>query len=325
METSLEMGRRLMSLEAGHDYTFDFTNLKFVGPFGMVYVATCIEDAGRRLLPGKLRARGHQLKSYLAHMGFFRTFGLKHGNRPGEARGSSRYIPVSEIDVKEIHREAAQSGIAIGEFVEERAQQIAAVLSQQVEGNLHDTLAFAIREILRNAVEHSQSPKVRYCAQYWPNSDRVEVAILDHGRGVHQSLKVNPYIKCKTDREALHYALMPGISGTAFKGSKISGKGVWQNSGFGLYMTNRICRMGGDFFIGSHKSSLFLKPSVKQTFEFDFPGTVLRLSIRPSEATNLRSRLLLFSEEGRKIAENLKGAVIEASTASQMLTVDYRQ
>lgn len=88
-------------------------------------------------------------------------------------------------------------------------------LAQRVEGDLHDTLAFCIREILRNAVEHSHTEKVRFAAQYWPTLDRVEFAVLDHSRGIRAALGPNPHVNPKNDREALNLALMPGVSGTS--------------------------------------------------------------------------------------------------------------
>jgi hypothetical protein len=324
LKKALEIGEKLHNLEKGYDYKFDFSCLRFVGPFGMIYLSTCLEDAGKRLRPCKLFAEGHKSNAYLAHMGFYRAFGLQHGNLMGQASGSPRYIPITEIDRLEVSRESAQSGTAIGEIVEERSQQVASVLAQQVEGDLHNTLAYCIREILRNAIEHSQTDKVRFAAQYWPSLDRVEFAVLDHGRGIRAALESNPFVNPRDDREALNLALMPGISGTAFKGTKINRKDFWQNSGFGLYMTNRICRLGGSFFIGSRSSSVFLSSEKKEYFRFHFPGTAIRLSIRPSNVSNLASRLKMFSLEGREIAKKIRGSVVDASAASQMLTVDYR-
>lgn len=329
LRESLETAQALRAIVSGQPTTFDFSQIRFVGPFGMVYLSTCIEDTVKRLGPGNAFAKGHKNQNYLVHMGFFRAFGLAHGNLPGQATCNSRYVPITDLDALEIRKESAQSGIPIGALLEEKAQQIAAVLSQQVGGDFHDTLAFAIREILRNAVGHSHSLVVRYCAQYWPSLNRVEVAILDHGRGIQSSLSQNPYIESSSDREAINHSLMPGVSGTAFKGSKINRKDIWGNSGYGLCVTSRICRLGGDFFIGSHSSSLRLSSSPqkkeKEYLPFGFDGTALRLTIRPSEAANLQSRLKQFSLEGAKAAAQIRGTVLKASTTSQMLTSDFEK
>ncbi|MFC5049138.1 ATP-binding protein [Rubritalea spongiae] len=258
-------------------------------------------------------------------MGFFKIFDLDHGNDPGAANGANRYIPITILDANAIRRESAQTGDAIGQIVEEKSQQITAVLTQEVDGDLHDTLAYAIREILRNAVEHSHSDCVRFCAQLYPRMDRVEVVILDKGRGILPSFAMNPFVDPSTDREAINISLMPGVSGTAFKGSKINTRtDDWKNSGYGLYMTNRICRMGGDFFIGSNSAGVLLEDGKKIDYRFHHQGTLLRLTIKPSRVANLKSRLLEFSEQGKASATRLRGTVLHPSTASHMLTVDYQ-
>lgn len=323
LENSLAMAAQIQGLAPGSEYLFDFTRIRWIGPFGMVLLSTCLEDAVSRLGPQSIYAQGHRERHYMAHMGFFRAFGLKHGNAPGQAKGSSSYRPITDIECNPYYSQSVQGGVALGELMEEQAKQITSVLIQQVEGDLFDTLTFAIREILRNALEHSQTKVVRYCAQFWPDRDMVEVAILDHGRGVKASLSRNPFIECDTDRAAINHALMPGVSGTAFKGSKLTRDDMWQNSGYGLYMTSRICRLGGSFFIGSYEASVLLSPAGKNYQSFGFGGTCVRMIIRPSQASNLSSRLKQFSLEGRKIAEQLKGTILKASTASQMVTDDF--
>ena len=323
---ALEFGARLNQLPGGVDYNFDFSKLRFVGPLGLVYISSCIEDLCERCPDNEPNGEGFEQQSYAAHMGFFKIFDLDFGNSPGQAAGSNRYIPITILDGHQVRRDSAASGEAIGSIIEKESQRVAAVLCQEVDGDIHDTLAFAIREILRNAVEHSHSQTVRYCAQFYPTQDRVEVVILDKGRGIKESFVKNPFIQPDTHRNALNYALLPGVSGTAFKGSKInSRKDEWKNSGYGLYMTNKICRSGGDFFIASGNSGILLEQSKKSDFSISHAGTLLRLTIRPSRVANLNSRLLAFSEDGKIQAAKIKGTVVTPSTASQMLTLDYRE
>jgi hypothetical protein len=320
---ALRIARDLARLPTKRHILFDFRDLGYVCPFSLIFVATGLEDAVARVPERRSTVIGHKKKFYLSHMGFFGAFGVDHGNAPGEARGSSRYLPITDIDCQELYRVAAQSGAALGAVVEERAHRIASVLAQAVEGDFYDALAYATREILRNALEHSQTQTLRYCAQYWPNLDRVEVAILDRGRGIRASLARNPFIECRTDRQAINYALMPGVSGTAFKGSRINRADVWRNSGYGLYLTSRICRLDGEFFLGSYEAAMSLTAKGKTYHDFDFSGTCVRMVIKPSQSANLSSRLKQFSIEGKELAEKIRGTVLKPSTASQMLTVDF--
>src|SRR5690554_3868698 len=155
-------------------------------------------------------------------MGFFRAFGLKFGNEPGEAVGSITYLPLTILPVKELQEEAIKSYDHVGNIIESRSERIARILTRQEKGDLVDTLTFSIREILRNVVEHSGSEIIEYCAQYWPSKNLVELAVLDTGYGIMQGLSSNPHLNIKDERDALHLALLPGVSGKMYKGVKRS-------------------------------------------------------------------------------------------------------
>lgn len=127
----------------------------------------------------------------------------------------------------------------------------------------------------------------------------------------------------KNDHDAIHAALLPSVSGKMFKGIKVRKNDVWQNSGYGLYMTSRLCRHGGNFFIGSGDSSFQLQGQNKTYFNFSHKGTIIRLVMRPSQIGTLNEKLLQFSKEGKEIAKGIKGTKLLASKASQMLTNDF--
>ena len=164
---------------------------------------------------------------------------------------------------------------------------------------------------------------MEWCAQYWPRYDKVEIAILDRGVGIRSTLATNPILSVKNDRNALDLALLPGISRNVYPGSRQTEKNVWQNSGFGLYMTSRLCREGGDFFIGSGDCGVFLKSGQKSWFPFGFNGTAVRMVLRPSRIGNLAKALRKFSDDGEKIAKEIKIKLPEASTASRMVRTDF--
>lgn len=179
----------------------------------MAYVANEMKRFRQSKAAVRFTALNYKDHTYAAHMGFFQAFGLTHGNTPGQASGSSTYIPLTLLNVAAIQQEAAQRSVNPGDIIEEKASQIAQLLIRQPEGNLVDTLTFSIREIMRNVVEHSGSEFIEYCGQYWPSQNMVEVAILDVGHGVRFGLRNNPYLNIASDRDALHLALLPGISG----------------------------------------------------------------------------------------------------------------
>jgi hypothetical protein len=201
---------------------------------------------------------------------------------------------------------------------------MSSVLCGDDNGDLFDTLTYSIREIVRNVLEHSGAERFGICAQYWPTRQRVEVAILDRGIGLRSSLAGNPHIDVSDDKKAINFALMPAVSGIAFKGARRQ-RGNWGNSGFGLYMTNRICRNGGNFFIASGDTAMLLtKGQGKRYFRCSLDGTAVRMVINTSQLTGLRESLGRYRDEGFEIQKKYAEIVnIDPSSASLMLSEDF--
>jgi len=326
LTNALNFCNRLWDLEHSDEYAFDFANLGRVEPFTMVYVANELKRFRDTKPKSKFTALNHKNKSYAAHMGFFRAFGLKFGKEPGEAAGSDNYLPLTILNVAELQKEAADSYDHVGNVIEAKSEQIAKILTLQDSGDLVDTLTFSIREILRNVVEHSGSEIIEYCAQYWPTKNLVEFAVLDTGNGIMHGLSTNPYLNINDERDALHLAMLPGVSGKMYKGIKKRRHDEWQNSGFGLYMTSRICRNGGDFFIVSNDKSIFLDRTSKKDLKCKYKGTALRLRIDTSKIFSYSKMLAQYRNEGYGAAKKFSGEdAIEPSIASTMLARDFQE
>lgn len=325
LTNALNFCNRLWDLDDSDKYAFDFVNLKFIEPFTMAYVANELKRFRQTKTESDFVAINHQNKIYAAHMGFFKAFGLNHGNETGQASGSSTYIPLTMLNVAELQGEAAQSYEHVGNIIESKSEEIARILTRQEEGDIVRTLTFSIREITRNIVEHSESEVIEYCAQYWPAKNIVELAILDTGNGIMKGLSTNPYLSIENERDALYFAMMPGVSGKRYKGIKERKNDYWQNSGFGLYMTSRICRNGGDFFIVSNDRGMLLDGDSKKDIECVYKGTALRLRIDTSRISTYTDMLKQYRDEGFEAAKAFNGQdAIEPSVASTMLARDFK-
>lgn len=323
---ALNFCNRLWDLEYSDEYAFDFINLGRVEPFTMAYVANELKRFRKTRPESRFTALNHQNKSYAAHMGFFKAFGLNFGNEPGEASGSSTYLPLTILNVRDLKQEAVDSYDNVGNVIEAKSELIAKILTRKESGDLVDTLTFSIREIIRNVVEHSGSEIIEYCAQYWPTKNLVELAVLDTGDGIMHGLSTNPYLSISNERDALHLAMLPGVSGKMYKGVKKRKNDEWQNSGFGLYMTSRICRNGGDFFIASNNKSIFLDSKSKSDLECKYKGTALRLRIDTSNIYSYSEMLARYRNEGYISAKKFSGKdAIEPSIASTMLARDFQE
>lgn len=306
----------------------DFSSMGRIEPFSMVYLAKYIRDFYKSNPNAKIICKGFEGKSYAANMGFFRAFGLKHGREPNATDGNGSFVPFSIIRTQSIADEARKSWQPEQDIIESRSSKLAKILAQEDDGNLVDALTFSIREVMRNVIEHSHSKTIEYCAQFWPTYNKVEIVISDNGIGLKGSLKKNPYIQVECDSDAIQQALMPAISSKNFKGAIIDRDDPWHNSGFGLYMISRICRLGGSFLICSGDHGIFLNEEGKNHLFLghNFSGTITRMVLNTSKLQKLSDMLRLYRDEGYDVAKTIKGVgYYQASAASQMLSRDFKK
>lgn len=317
---ALRVGAAIATVSGPKIYV-DVGGLSVLEPFGMLYVASIVRT---------LRTNGacfHLVNvdrhCYAEHMGFYSSFEEKYPAPDHNERENERYIAIKALDRAALIEAAnAEHAYRLGETIELASFKLARLLTQMRDGPLVDALTYCLREIIRNAQEHSGVEEVLICAQYRPASNRVDIAFADSGRGIRQTVLRNPRVVAETDLEAIKVALMPGISGTD-RGQRAYGRSgdPWENSGYGLFMTQRICREGGVFTIASGEALLRLTGERELVRVSGVRvGTVVGLTMRLGELENLQSKLLAqFSAEGGEISKNLKGEKISASTASLTL------
>ncbi|MFH1905955.1 MAG: hypothetical protein ABIL11_01005 [Chloroflexota bacterium] len=322
LEKIIEFVNILSSTPQAEKYVFDFQNPGWVTPFGMLFIG-CMINSFIETHPGvEIEAKNHE-NGYAWHMGFFKACGFDIG-RTQEAVGNLQYLPITILPVSELHREAKEEVLEIGQVVEKRSKKLAQVLTQQEYGDLVDMFTYTMREMIRNVIEHSQSDTVAFCAQYMPSTKRPEIAILDTGIGIRASLSNNPHLKLKDDHDALNLALMPGISGKMYKGKKRDPYDPWQNSGYGLYAVSRLCGFGGKFLICSGDTGLSLKPEGKEYHLLKFQGTALRLNLCSKDIKHLQTVLSKIMKDGDLMAKKFQGDEnIQASSASRMLSGEF--
>jgi anti-sigma regulatory factor (Ser/Thr protein kinase) len=247
-------------------------------------------------------------------VGFFDYFGASYGKRTDEAHGSDTFIPISIRRTSEIRELASEGFSAIGDVLHREAERLATVLTRSDSGDLQDTLAYSIREILRNVVEHSEADEIVFSAQFWPTKHQVEVVVADQGIGLAKSLIENPKLDIATDEEALKQAIMPGVSSKAWRRGRRHDE--WANSGYGLFMTERLCSLGGTFALISGTGILHRRAELTTIKPFRWHGTVVILQLDTSKLDSLSRRLSDFRDEGAAIERHLKNFTTGPSRAS---------
>lgn len=302
-ESLLPFSVKLRDSPKEKNYVLNFRNVGHVEPFGMLFLAALIRQfvKARKNEQGKecrISVENYQDKSYPSFMGLFKSFGLNHGNAPGEACGSGTYIPLTRLPISRITREARDAFVHQAQIIDNEALKIARVLSRSEHGDLTDTLTYSIRELMRNVVEHGQTTHIWYAAQYWPSKNRVEVAILDEGVGLLATLKNNPKLNVESTEIALALALQPGVSGIAKSNRKIEGD--WVNSGYGLYMTSSLCKSGGDFLICNDTHALSLCAEETTSHMCSYEGLAIRMVLDTSRIKDLNAALSEFRKAAIK-------------------------
>ncbi len=309
-------------ISANEIFEFDFGRVKNCDPFPMLMVANAIRHKREKYEKHQFIASNCN-NDYASYMKLYKACGLNLGDSVENTRGNSNYSCITKLSIAELYLESQENLDYIQETLEKKAKSMALVLSRDNK-EFQKWMTFVIRELLRNIPEHSKSKTIWYCAQYWPSYDLVELAILDEGIGISNSLNDSCEFRpmYNNDYEALQLALEPGVSGTFSSTRKSIGTGDWENSGYGLYMVSQMCaELGASFIIASGNSAIRITKnngSITSTrYDTSIGGTAVQIRIRPSKNCNydqIRSEIV---KRGEKIARNKDYTIHSASKSSR--------
>lgn len=304
LESSLNFCNVLTSINKSDEdeYIYDYKDLSSVEPFGMLLIASKIRwliNENEECVHSDANFKSEKgAKSYAAHMGFYQSVYQDFGKKPGEAKGSNTYIPITELNFDNLRSLKKD----LYEYIEEVSNDISKILSRGDE-NLKEYLNFSIRELVRNVLEHSNSTSLWYAGQYWRYNGIVEVAILDEGIGILKSVEASKKLIVNDDFEAILLSLQPGISKS---GIGREAKYEYDNTGFGLYMISRFCREAGDIAICSGKDCIVIKDGIPSRYKTDFKGTAIRIRLNPKKLLNNKEVIKDISRKGNVLAKKYK-------------------
>lgn len=324
---ALEFAKDLNGLIVEDVFIFS-ANMKWVRPFGMLLAACSIRQFRKKYLDIPFHLECNTAKdsiSYASHMGFFKAISDKIdiGKEPGEATGNDNYIPITEIDLHQIHKDEILNGrmIEMGNAIEIKASELARILSRDNK-EIHALITYLIREMLRNIPEHSDSKRAWICGQYWADCT-AEIAIVDEGIGVKNSLQRNKIHReyIKTDEDAITCAIKAGIS-QSFQPSKSNiSIDQWANSGFGLYMVSEICKeLQGSFCLASGEKYINIHSDGKINLgDTAFKGTAVKITISTKDLKRSQDIINKISRQGEAQARTIRNAFKKASMPSRGL------
>jgi hypothetical protein len=302
---------QILSASSKGNVVLNFEHVGWFPPGTMLFVASEIARIKGSNNQGTIDLINHEKQTYVANMGFFRACGFDFGLDPGEAPGSSRYIPITKVETASWHYENRKN--TISEYVDDRMRAAAHVLCQDCDDNVKRIIHFSLREIARNVFEHAQAQYLFFMGQYWPTTNRAEIAIADDGIGIAETIKRNPYIPISSETESLRVAVLPGISGS----NRPRVGDEWDNSGFGLYMVSQVAKRFGRFAIFSGQSALSIREQGISEFIYPKAGTMVILSFQMERIKNTQSLLSQIAVEGEQEAKQLTGnSAIRSSKSS---------
>lgn len=332
LDETLVFHHKLNQMVPTDEMIFDFSKMSNFDPLPMLMMGAMIRNYRKKFpeIPFKVDGIHTNGKEYAGNMGFFKyiSSSLGIGKMPGEANGNQNYIPISPVLVDELQKVECEKGnyMVLGDLIEKEAGRLARIVDR---GNkeLHKILTFLIREILRNTPEHAKTNTIWICGQYWPTFELAEIAIIDEGIGIFESITKNAAHKeyITDNATALQWVLKAGIS-EAFKPSKKQkSDDTWANSGFGLYMVKEICKyLKGSFCIISYGNYILINNHGMKVGETEFEGTAIRMRVPSKKIGNAQSIISQIASQGEVEAKTIRNAFQTASIPSKGLMEDLQ-
>lgn len=170
--------------------------------------------------------------AYLAKSGFLEI--VQQGEAIEESEDNDRIVKLARI------RESKEIPAFARSVVD-----LLAIEDDEVSG----AVKYALIELLRNVVQHSQSAIGGVAmAQYFPRSGLVEICVADCGLGIKDTLR-EAYPEINSDIKAVKFSTQPHISRTFGPAQYDS---MRDNAGLGLFFIKQITSLAsGSFFLGS--------------------------------------------------------------------------
>lgn len=261
---------------------FVFSPLEYVKMISVCLFARELRQAVkyRKQLGLPTYSRGHDDSksvplSYLSFIGFFDFIGLDgigmKVRHEAEVTCRNPYLAITRYDYRRFKVWAEYDSFRSEyDFISEEASKISLLLTKNACSQ-NQIVSYALREIMRNAYEHSGSVDFYVMGQTWSNGS-AELVIMDDGCGILKSL-AKKYPTLATEKAAIIEAMKPGVSGSDF------GHNRYNNSGFGLYVLSEFSSQHGHMCIASGKTLLTRDKSGVNTSSVWDDGTLVGIHL----------------------------------------------
>lgn len=270
---------QLAAQSGTEELLIDFTGLQRVSPAGLAALTAFMARRERnRLATNLVGLATCGIRDYLRRMNLLRLCGWEHEEESFERHDpKGRFVPLEEIP----HR-VDDLGAQIAECIAPGGEDY-----EHPNAGLYDTAWYLITEMANNVRQHSRG--IGFVAAQTTLSDGfVKIAIADCGCGIPGSLKDAglPWAQHLPDQDIIEQAMV----------ARVSSKGQPSNEGVGLTLSSRIVNlMAGHMLIASgagtviHSNGTTRKEGLPQGVVF--PGTLIAITFRRSEASDFNAKL----------------------------------
>ena len=259
---------------ADNGIILNFNNAKMLNPFflgGLVCVINRLRNEGKILTLN--HDTNPNISSYLETICFPETFSPSYGKESDylkklEKYSAKTYIPIISFKTG--------SSDAVTEIRENILSAVSQLLKNQLNFSEKERmpLGYFLSELTDNINEHSAASEGYVFAQYYPNSNYLDLCICDSGQGIFQSYLHNPNFNPKSEAEAIQLAL-----------SGKSTKNRHEARGFGITTTRNMLVNGlrGKLFLWSGNTTFLQTVNKEAIVSLDgngsFQGTFIALRL----------------------------------------------
>ncbi|HVY54085.1 MAG TPA: hypothetical protein VHA13_06150 [Gammaproteobacteria bacterium] len=250
----------------------DFSKAKMLNPFflgGLACIMSNFKRLGKRIIIN--HDINNSIKSYLDTIYFPETFSPEEGNEKDYLKTLERYNHKTFIPIVSFKTGTVDAITVIRENI---LSAISQLLRNQLKFSERERmpLAYFLGELTDNINEHSKASKGYVFAQYYPNSNYLDLCICDAGQGIYQSYMHNPKFSPKNETEAIQLAL----SGNSTKDRP-------EARGFGITTTRNMLVNGlhGKLFLWSGNTTFLQAIDKEAILNIDgyFQGTFIALRL----------------------------------------------
>lgn len=292
------------ALEADSNVTLVAHDLRFADPFGIALLGATFYMLQQRGQKVQVSGLSDAVSSYLLRMDVFSGVELIDCPTTSRARQnrSDKLMELTRLDQRsQIDRAANQIADAlVGRMSDiDPNEPLDGMSGHNTADRITSPISYALAELLNNSLSHAQKKGHRnacvwIASQYYPSTGRLQLAVVDNGCGILETLrehKVLSGFQHKTDLRAILVALQPRISCNrdlgVFKDSVNQGVGLTTTARIAEHADGRLVIVSGAGFHDPLGCSRRLINSAR------WQGVAIALECQRDALLNVRYRELL--------------------------------